>query len=125
MDTIRALLSLFLALSVLALFIGPVLGLFRSAKLEARDVIAHGVPAIGTVRNVRADRGKGGTLWRITVEFSVPERAEPVQFEAVAMSSLFSRAPPKAIGSLNVGDPVRIHYLTVSPSLAVIDDLVG
>ena len=123
MDPIRTLLLLVLALSVIALFLAPVLGLVRSEKLEARDVIAHGVAAIGTVRDVRTDRVKGGTLRRITVEFSVPERAEPVQFEAVARST-FLRAAPEAIRSLNIGDPVRIHYLAVSPSLAVIDDLV-
>lgn len=115
--------------AVLALFMLPLMlictGYFRAVKADERDIRDHGIATQGRVVEIRRLDGEGGgrtRLWIVTVEFTVPERTEPVHFQMMRPGS--TSEPPKEWRNLNEGQLVPIHYRQKWPSLAVIDELV-
>jgi hypothetical protein len=87
-----------------------------------RDILEHGVPAIGTVVGIRNFTTRGGRQWIVTVEFAVPNHPEPVRFET-GMAGSFN-STPKPLRNVLEGQSVALHYREKWPSLAVIDEFV-
>jgi hypothetical protein len=116
-----------IAFALLALF-APITmiiaGLLRAQRQDNKDILTHGLPATGTVVGIRNQATRGGQVWTITVEFSVPDHPEPVRFETQIAQSLWFRKP-RDIRDLAEGQTVAIHYREKWPSLAVVDQFVS
>jgi hypothetical protein len=116
---------LILGVILLAYFgpLGTILaGLFWSQSEDRRDILAHGLSARGTVVGIRSDSVRGGRLWTVTVEFTVPDRSEPVRFEAQVMQPFWS-GTPRWITDHPQGQAVGVHYREKWPSLAEVNDI--
>ena len=97
-------------------------GLRRSQREDVRDILEHGVPAIGTIVGIRNFPIRGGRQWIVTLEFAAPDHPEPVRFEAVMVGSFNST--PKPLRNVLEGQSVALHYRKKWPSLAVVDEFV-
>src|SRR5579864_6126345 len=68
-------------------------GLWRSQRQDNADILKNGLPATGTVVRIGSHTTRGGQVWTITVEFSVPDHPEPVRFDTQIAQSLSFRTP--------------------------------
>ena len=109
---------------VLVALLGPIayiaVGLTRSVQQDHKDIMEHGHAATGTVVAVKRDAIRGGWMWTLTIEFTVPDRSDPVRFEAQASQAFFLHVPQR-VKELPQGQSVAVHYRDKWPSLAVID----
>jgi hypothetical protein len=99
-------------------------GLWRSQRQDNTDILKNGIPVTGTVVRIRSHTTRGGQVWTITVEFSVPDHPEPVRFDTQIAQSLWFRKP-RQMKDLAEGQTVAVHYREKWPSLAVVDQFVS
>jgi len=117
------------AVGLIALFVSPIaiiaIGGIRAKRDDERDILTHGKAVIGTVIAVDEVKGpRGGPIWKVTIEYIVPDQPDPVRTELMAPEIAWTKTI-KRIQDLNPGQKVALHYREKWPSLAVIDDLVS
>jgi hypothetical protein len=116
------------AIGLIALLASPIafiaLGGMRAKRDNGRDILARGKAAVGTVIAVdEVTDPQGGSIWKVTIEYTVPDQPDPIRTELVAPEIAWTKTI-KRIQDLSPGHKVALHYREKWPSLAVIDDLV-
>jgi hypothetical protein len=81
-------------------------GYRRAVKADERDILAHGVAAQGQIVEIRSLEGGRYNHWVVTVEFTVPDRTEPVHFQVTRPESIGGM--PKEFRNLREGQQIAI-----------------
>jgi hypothetical protein len=116
------------AIGLVTLLVSPIaiiaIGGMKAKRDDDRDILNHGKAAMGTVVAVDEIKGpRGGTMWKVTVEYFVPDQPDPVRTELIAPDIAWTKTI-KRIQDLCPGQKVALHYREKWPSLAVIDEFV-
>jgi hypothetical protein len=121
-------LEIVFVVGIVALVIFPIalitIGGIRAKREDEQDIMGHGRATIGTVTRVEeVPASRAGTIWKVTVEFTVPDKTDPVRVELMAPTVAWTKRIQR-IQDLCPGQKVSLHYREKWPSLAILDELV-